>query len=85
MSTLLRSRFTLGLTAALCTLSARAGDPLDLGSRRELFVDRTLIETTQGTRLQLHAPQPQEQVLSTDLPWEGVYCAYFTVIPELLT
>lgn len=39
---------------------ARAGEPpvpIDLGSRRELFVDRFLIEGMSGVELRLHQPQ----------------------------
>ena len=33
-----------------------AAEPLEIGSRRELFVDRQLIEGMQGVELRLHAP-----------------------------
>ena len=46
---------------------------LDIGSRLELFVDHYLIQQMQGTRLQLHHPQPAEVVLEYDQPWEGIY------------
>jgi hypothetical protein len=49
------------LTALLiATLSVCAGDlpnRVDIGSRRELFVDRFLIEKMSGTHLKLHEPQ----------------------------
>ena len=42
---------------------ARGGDPIDIGSRRELFVDRLLIERVDGVELRLHhpvkAPRPE--------------------------
>ena len=36
--------------------TAAAADPITLGTRRELFVDRFLIERLSNANLQLHAP-----------------------------
>ncbi|HOE10466.1 MAG TPA: hypothetical protein PLQ35_01055 [bacterium] len=58
------------------------GDSLDLGSRRELFVDDFLIETLDGAELKLHSPQPANIALSLDRPWEGLFCGYFTVFQD---
>ena len=45
-------------------------EPLDIGSRRELFVDDYLIEKLTGFADQrLHQPQIQEIVLTHDAPW----------------
>ncbi len=57
-----------------------ADNILSLGSRRDLFVDDTLIGQLNGSRLQLHAPVPAEQVMTFELPWEGVYSGYCTLI-----
>ena len=51
----------------------RAGEleaPLEIGSQREIFVDRYLIDQLDGCHLQLHRPQPAEIVLRHDRPWE---------------
>lgn len=46
------------LVIALCSLPAiQAEDPLEIGSRRELFVDDLLIGEMKGTKLKLHEPQ----------------------------
>ena len=50
-----RSLAVFFLSAAGSTVSA--ADALDLGSRRELFVDRLLIAELQGAALKLHEPQ----------------------------
>ena len=55
---------------------------IDIGSRRELFVDHFLIDQLEGSGLQLHSPQPAERVLTLNLPWEGVYSACFTLIED---
>jgi hypothetical protein len=54
----------------------------DIGSRRELFVDRYLIEGLEGAVLRLHHPQPQEIALSFDAPWEGDAPGYCTVLRD---
>ena len=54
----------------LSTVSVHA-DVFDIGSRRELFVDRYLVEQLIGdARLQLNRPQPAEIVLRKDRDWE---------------
>ena len=75
----LGAALALGLaTAAVC------GDPaLDIGSRRELFVDDFLVDRFGGdARLELQRPTPREVVLVTDRPWEGNTSAYFTVFQD---
>jgi hypothetical protein len=59
-----------------------AASPLDLGSRWELFVDEFLVAEKQGLALKLHEPVKREIVLTTDQPWEGPTCAYFSVIQD---
>src|SRR5437868_4954367 len=56
--------------------------PIDIGTRRELFVDDFLIDTLKNVRLELQHPQPQEIVFACDQPWEGNTCIYFRVIPD---
>ena len=46
-------------------------EPVDMGSRLELFVDGHLIESLKGARLKLHSPRPAERVLFFDREWEG--------------
>ena len=66
------------------TLAAgtQSPEPVDIGSRLELFVDNTLIESLDGTRLILHHPRPTEVALKFDRPWEGAFCAYVTVLHD---
>ncbi len=56
--------------------------PLPIGSTRQLFVDRTLVETLRSTTLQLHAPVRREVVFRFDAPWEGPQSGYVTVMPD---
>ena len=59
-----------------------AGEPIDIGSRRELFVDQHLIETLDGVRLELHRPTRREVVFRTDAAWEGNGSAYQSVFQD---
>src|SRR5262245_51919924 len=54
----------------------------DIGSRRELFVDRQLIDTLMNAELRMHKPAPQEVVFTCDAPWEGNTSAYFTLFAD---
>ncbi len=55
---------------------------LDIGSKRELFVDDHLIDVHRGTSLKLHLPQPKEMVMKCDAPWEGNTSAYYTLFAD---
>ncbi len=66
--------------AALAVTWAAWGGPIDIGSRRELFVDRHLIAELRNAELRLAAPVPKEIVLRFDRPWEGAFSGYTTVI-----
>lgn len=68
------------LLAGDISLSA---EPMDIGSRRELFVDQTLIERLEGkAELKLHHPAPQEVALTFEKPWEGNASGYPTVFQD---
>ena len=56
--------------------------PIDLGNRRELFVDHHLIHALDGASLQLQHPQPMGSVLTFDHPWEGRWAGAATVIQD---
>ena len=45
--------------------------PLNIGSRRELFVDRLLIDRLDNTHLKLHEPVSGGVAIRIDKPWEG--------------
>ena len=60
-----------------------AADPVDIGSRRELFVDATLIEDLSDKAiLKLHQPVAREVSFQFDKPWEGSASGYPTVIQD---
>lgn len=61
---------------------AHSAETIDIGSRRELFVDQHLIERLDGVRLQLHRPVRREIVFRTDAAWEGNGSAYQSVFQD---
>ncbi|MCH2126383.1 MAG: hypothetical protein MK165_16455 [Pirellulaceae bacterium] len=72
----------VGLSLVFITSLVSAANPIHIGDRRELFVDKLLIDKLDNARLALHAPQPQETVLKFDKPWEGIYSGYETVLHD---
>jgi hypothetical protein len=62
--------------------AALAADPIDLGSRRELFVDGYLIEKLDGAELRLQTARDEGVAFKLDKPWEGRFCAYTTIIQD---
>lgn len=58
-------------------------EPIDVGSRLELFVDDFLIDSMdKDIRLELHHPIRREIVFKTDAPWEGNASAYQSVFKD---
>ncbi len=71
------------LLLSLAWLPVRADEPLDIGSRLELFVDDYLIgEMTEDVHQQLIEPEPREVVLVTDEPWEGNTSGYYSLFRD---
>ena len=79
-----RAMASLGLIlAALTAQAAVAAEPVNIGSRLELFVDSFLIDRLSGgADFFVHEPRPEEVVLTTDQPWEGNTCAYYTIFKD---
>ena len=57
-------------------------EPIDIGSRLELFVDDELIESLIGAQRRLHHPVPQDVVLVFDRPWEGNMCSGISILRD---
>lgn len=55
---------------------------IDLGGRRELFVDDFLISTMTNVTLALHEPRDEGVAFKFDEPWEGQFSAYVTVVHD---
>lgn len=75
----------LALAVPLASNGEEKGDsakPIDIGSRRELFVDGHLIEKLVGADRRLHHPVPREVAVVHDAPWEGAGSGYHSVIQD---
>lgn len=67
----------------VATLAQAQPAPVDIGSRRELFVDDALIDHLAGrAELRLHHPQPREISLVHDQPWEGPGSGFHSVFKD---
>jgi len=74
--------WTLNPSLPSCRSYAQQSKPIDIDSRRELFIDHYLIDRLDRTRLVLHQPRDEGSVLRFDEPWEGPFCGYCTVIKD---
>jgi len=64
-------------------LAGLKAQPTPIGSRRELFVESSLIEQVVApATLRLHHPTPQEVAWVADQPWEGNGGNYLTVLRD---
>jgi hypothetical protein len=71
--------WSIASSAALLANDQRA---IDIGDRRELFVDTFLLDRLEGVELRLHSPTPREVVIVCDAAWEGSGCGYETVFRD---
>ena len=73
----------LALTNGGIRCEAADTGALDIGSRRELFVDTFLVDQLKGqAQLRLHHPVPQEEVFVFDAPWEGSGSNYVNIFKD---
>src|SRR5215471_16729278 len=59
-----------------------SGAPANIGTRRELFIDRALISEARGVELRLATPVDGGTALALDRPWEGNFGNYTTVLKD---
>lgn len=70
----------INAVGTFASVSSAAAEVIDLGSGREIFVDRFLIDQMQGVRLELERPRDEGIAFRLDKPWEGAFSGYATVI-----
>ena len=73
---------TLAAAATPQLLRADHHKATAIGSRRELFIENSLIESFNGAEQRLHHPVPQEIAIQHDAPWEGTGCGYHSVFHD---
>lgn len=66
------------------SIAASGGKPtvVEIGSRRELFLDDFLIERLDGATLKPHNPEPRDVAIVCDAPWEGNTSAYYAIFQD---
>ena len=57
-------------------------EPIEIGSRRELFVDGHLIDSLSGAQRRMHHPVAREIAVVHDAAWEGAGSGYHSVIHD---
>ena len=72
----------LCVAVVLAGWAVAAAEPIDIGSRLELFLDDYLIEKLSGAEKVMHRPTPQEVVMVHDRPWEGSGSGYHTIFQD---
>ena len=82
MKTRLNRSVYFAFSVLVGALSAFA-DPVEVGGRRELFIDDALIESISGAAsLRLHHPTIREISIEHDAPWEGTGSGYHSVFRD---
>jgi len=77
------SAATTAASAALALPPPDSPAPVDIADRRELFVDRYVVDRLAGAAmLRLHHPEPRETALVHDAPWEGTGSGYHSVFRD---
>ena len=60
-----------------------AADALDVGNRKQLFIDHKFIDSQQNISLRPNPPEKlPENILKCDKPWEAFTLTYFSVVQE---
>ena len=83
ISVILVSLVFLRVVEVLRGEESGSDDPLQIGSRLELFVDKHLIESMVGLSLRMHRPQLSDPIFKFDAAWEGPGNHYITVFKDL--
>lgn len=61
-----------GLGPNACRAAQGSSAPIDIGSRKQLFVDERFIASSQGVKLTMNPPaKMNDPVLANYIPWEG--------------
>jgi hypothetical protein len=71
-----------GMLVAQAFDSPASSQALQIGDRREIFVDKYLIDKMDGVSVALHHPRNEGAVLKFEKPWEGHFSGYCTIIRD---
>ena len=72
------------LAFAAASAARSAPPPLDVGTKRQLFIDERSVATREGLQMVVHGPRATgEKLLVPDRPWENLWIGgYTSVIQE---
>ena len=71
------------LLHVFAAVSTNAAEAINIGDRRELFVDQHLTQELRGDATRrMHHPIPRDVAVRHDAPWEGAGSGYHTVIKD---
>ena len=72
----------LGCSSLVFCQTGTKNEIIQLGDKREIFIDHFLIEKMNGVQIVKHTPHDEGPVLYFDNPWEGAFCGYCTMIKD---
>ncbi|MGZ0167823.1 MAG: hypothetical protein ACKVII_28225 [Planctomycetales bacterium] len=75
-------RIAVFVALLLASAQTNGQEAIEIGSRRELFVDGHLIDKLVGTQRRMHQPVAREIAVVHDAPWEGAGSGYHSVIHD---
>lgn len=78
----LKSMVATILLVVFISATSQAAKPLDIGSRRQLFVGQDLIERMDDVRQVLHHPERRQIAIKPEHPWEQFGVSYMVVISD---
>lgn len=83
MKVCLRTMWLLcALSVGFPAVGEEKAEPVTIGSQRQLFVDRLLIDSMKGAEVRLQVPHDEGIAIKFDNPWEGLFCGYVTMIQD---
>ncbi|MFT5325424.1 MAG: hypothetical protein ACI8P0_003293 [Planctomycetaceae bacterium] len=75
-------RIAVFVALLLASAQTNGQEAIEIGSRRELFVDGHLIHKLVGAQRRMHQPVAREIAVVHDAPWEGAGSGYHSVIHD---
>jgi hypothetical protein len=82
LRTTIAAAVALGARPPTSLWAAESVPSINIASRRELFVDDSLIERMTGAELKLQKPEARDVALVCDAPWEGNTSAYYAIFRD---
>ena len=73
----------MGLAVVFVYFAAVVNAAVDIGNKRQIFVDDYIVGSLNGTSYKMHEPVNEGMAIKLhDKPWEDRYCGYITVLKD---